>query len=581
MKKSFYSLCLGFLCILFASCSNFLNGQDFLEKFQDTIDYVSRPYVTLNIVADNVYTDSISPVVDSYTNRFKCGDEFQLTFKPSSGYKFNNWIVEPEGAVSFESEDSPDTKVKILINGEITITPACLERPKITAFTPAHTNFGIDRGSDIKIYFDQPMSIDSIYYTAKEIEEITGKPIEEQPDSNSVSEGRHNKFLAKKFDPIELKIKKITNNFNYDYYYAYKDGNSIFYKNIFINLQGENESLLIDDGYFGSPYFETDYILVIPTKKDNSSLPLPNNSDIEVIISGKMRSKDNIELGTDYKASYRTGSSYDIEGPLILKNEEKDKRIVSLKKTKDGVSIIPSGTTQSLTEEIIQNPSSSIDYLLEEGLINIKQVVIDDVEFVDESGIKEYYVILYPIANSIYGAKQSSKTIYGYHASDNAKKDTFTDPNFLEFDFSNEKAEGIYQLRFYAHDIHENATLFDFVSETQGAVGTIITSKDIYVVLDNIPDAKESDFSFIKNGNSATVTGPAGKYLWVYATFTTKRLAESASFQEDCKKYYEENINDVNIITISDAQEHTISMITITTSSSNPLANKNNKNIQV
>lgn len=532
------------LSVLFVACSNFMNGKDFLDKLQTAIEYTSKEYVKIIIDSPMSCTETISPMVGEYANKYKCGDSFSLSFKTSDAWQFSKWSVIPEGAVSFEDIKSAHTTVTILQNGEITITPECLERPRITSYMPSASYVGVNRGSDIKIYFDKPISENAIYFSKEEIEEITGKKITEQKKK---VDGLERYFYAKKYNPLTTSYEQIQNNL----FYAYWIGDSVFYKNIEIHILGTKESLLVENGYFGSPYLEKDTCLVIPTNKDSQHLPLPENTEIEVVIGSDIFSKNNITLGQDYKFSYTTGRAYDIEGPVVKDDKGNSNVYITFLKNEVGTSLIPQegnkNNQQKLTLEKIKDKSATIESLKSEGLAVIKSVSISDAHFVDASGIDEYYVVLCPIQNSIYGTSQTTTNLSKSVLCDGKKDDSYssTDPESkIVFDFSNVPAEGIFELKFFAADVCGTETLFSFVyKSTNSQLGaTIIHNKNIYVLLDNIASISESDFTFridSEDPEKATITPVAGKslpvgtYLWVSAFLNLKQIDND--FDGECK----------------------------------------------
>lgn len=159
MKKAFsFFLASLFILFTFSSCKNFMSGGDILEQLEDTIDFLSAPYVNVVITADNQATQSISPAVGSYTEKYKNTSKVPLSFEETENYQFTNWVVEPSEAVAFDDETAKSTVGVIQTEEEqVTIFPKVYKRPEIS-ISPSNLIVSPKNISTV-ITFDHKMEI--------------------------------------------------------------------------------------------------------------------------------------------------------------------------------------------------------------------------------------------------------------------------------------------------------------------------------------------------------------------------------------------------------------------------------------
>lgn len=412
MKKlsQFFSLCL-ILLFPFISCTNFMNGADFMERLQDVIDYNSKDYVSVKIDAPNSCTESVIPTAGVHAGEYKKGDTFDITFIPSDGYYFTSWKVTPDDAVTFDDPLAAETSVTINLECAIVIEPVCGKRAQVVASTPAYEKTGVNRAIDIRILFDQDMSESSIYWTEDELNEIK------------------NEFSGFSFEYSYYAVPGKKDANNNQYYYAYtvttSEGKKRYFKNIDIHKRNTTESLL-NIAYYDMPYFETPSILVIPVAKEDHSYRLPALTDIEVVIEKGFVNSNGIEIAREYTCCYRTNGGYDNVGPSFYWGQNhNDNRIYALKGIQpytklpwkliddNPKTIAPTEQEiyfglyydqRTLVEDEMRTALLSIDSFEtlknEYKILDTKTVIVDgNFTVEDESGIAEIVLTLTPVPN--------------------------------------------------------------------------------------------------------------------------------------------------------------------------------------
>lgn len=59
-KKALFSLSL-FMLFFVSSCKNFFGGKEIMNQIEDSLDFLSAPYIKVTISANNQATQAISP----------------------------------------------------------------------------------------------------------------------------------------------------------------------------------------------------------------------------------------------------------------------------------------------------------------------------------------------------------------------------------------------------------------------------------------------------------------------------------------------------------------------------------------
>lgn len=437
------------------------------------------------------------------------GQVQNLNFSILQEYAFTGWVVKdaagntllPEAYKQFftiaDVTKAETTVTALKVGSGFVIEPECVKRAQVVASTPVYEKTGVNRASDIRILFDQDMSEDSI-------------------------------------------------------------GKSGDLKNIQIYKRGDSSFSL--KKYFGSPYFETPSILVIPTVKDKNNI-LPAFTDIEVVIGKGFVNSKGIEIAREYTCCYRTNGGHDIDGPKFKWQGKDEEGIWNLNGTKpyngikwDLISNNPKviDTPEEEREEnayfdkrplkedemekVFLSADSFSTLETEYKIQDTKSVTVDGwITIEDESGIEEIVLTLTPVPNKLY-PKQTSEKYSVIHSFTGEKKLVFgsTDPNAtedekkkLEFDLSELETEGIYKLGFSVIDVIGNVTEPVFYSKIDVTMyvfngedwipyssGAMTFSPGVYCIVDNVFDTDFS-YSYEKpeyNDRRYDITGSVGKY---------------------------------------------------------------------
>lgn len=128
MKKVFVCS-LAFIALMFSSCHNFFDGENFLADLDMAMKIANAEEVTVTIQCDSEKRKKIVPQVGALTGGRK-------------EYYFEKWVAEPAECVSFENAEARNTTVTIVnSDAQITIKPVCHARKVLTV------NFEGENGS--------------------------------------------------------------------------------------------------------------------------------------------------------------------------------------------------------------------------------------------------------------------------------------------------------------------------------------------------------------------------------------------------------------------------------------------------
>lgn len=308
MKKVFFHfVCVLGLALLFCSCSNFMKSQKVKEEIQNAIDYNNAPSYEIRV--DSKSRGVIKSPAGGLTEK-KVTDTFELTFEPLADYEFLKWIIidsntkkELENGLYLKLASLSEASTNCTLvkapekDMKLSLYPLVVKRPRVISVTPQSSDTGAYRDARIRVSFDKPMELGSIYFTGPEITSI----IDELGIERSAFLNAGTQEAPK--------------------YYGYIFEGKKYYKNIQIENQKTGISVL---EYFGIPYFEDSVTLIIPPNDP----PLPANTNVSVSLEAgffyEEASKD-ITLKEDYKWMYFVNSKIDQIGPSvteIIKNHK-------------------------------------------------------------------------------------------------------------------------------------------------------------------------------------------------------------------------------------------------------------------
>lgn len=503
MKKNLSVFYLGFLSLLFVSCSGFMNSSDLLNRLEEVIEYNSKPFVTLKIDAPNSCTESIIPSAGEYIDKYKCGDTITLSFVSSADYQFQNWTVTPENAVTFIAPESTETTATINVDGEIIISPLCSERLKVISSSPSLSKIGADRGADIQIVFNQPVSEHSIYWTEAELLE------------KGINNSDFEDYKAQIKHQGTSKITTFYDENNNQYYYAYKEGDKVYYKNIEILI---DDVSVLNKAYFGVPYLESTTLLIIPTvkKEFNSSIvnEIPQGKYITFSLNKGFESIDRTELYEKYVSVYNVGTHYDTTGPHAT--SESVLITGSLNSCIDYNDIDVYISTNSLMSD--SEPGSynrirnyeNLDMLYSSSPLvkPVKSIILYEGKAGDDAGIVDIILNLDYMDNKIFPSPDKNhRTVTVVQSVSGATEINFHD-NPIIFDVSELDIQGIYDIEILGKDSLGNLGQIDLRNSSG-------LKRDVQCIIDNKSKIEKKDLVITKNGIQYNLSGPKGKYTVV------------------------------------------------------------------
>ena len=260
------------LCIvfLFSACDGFMDDGGTREQIKNKLEYSDAPSYKIKVEYSGK-TGIVNAPTGGETFQ-KVTDTFPLKFKTTDDYDFLYWTItdgEQEltngqylQLASLYNQETECTFIKAPEPGmQLCLTPVVIERPSIGSTYPEKNPKGVPPDTSIVVNFDKSMSLDSIYYTQDEIDELNQK---EGLTFLSVNIGTDNRK------------------------YGYKIGNNnatIVFKNIKIEeMNSTNPNLL---QYFNAPAFnEARNELTIAVKT-----ALPDGTSVRVTIDKKFSTK--------------------------------------------------------------------------------------------------------------------------------------------------------------------------------------------------------------------------------------------------------------------------------------------------
>lgn len=189
MKKGFFLFGILSLCLLFVSCKNFLQGMDFLEELNNSIEYENAAFAQITLDCNSDAIKLMVPNVGPIEGKYKKGDSFDINFEETDVFQFIKWACDPEESVSFEPADNQKTTVKILnTENPILIYPVVVKRP--VASVEPNGAVAVEKNTPIQITFDHSMNIDEETLSQIKIE-IEGISVKENFDAAIVNDEKN------------------------------------------------------------------------------------------------------------------------------------------------------------------------------------------------------------------------------------------------------------------------------------------------------------------------------------------------------------------------------------------------------
>ena len=254
------------MVFLLSACEGFMDGGSVRQRIIQKREYAEAPSYKINIK----YSGNIGVVKAPLGGETfqKVTDTFPIKFKARDDYEFLYWTITDGNQeltdgkylklASITNLETDCTFVKAPEPGmKLCLTPVVIERPSVGSTYPEKKSKGVPPNTSIVVNFDKAMSLDSIYYTQDEIDELNQK------------EG--------------LTFLSVNNR-----KYGYKIGNnnaSIVFKNIKIEeMNSTNPNLL---QYFNAPEFNAARNELTITVKT----ALPDGTSVRVTIDKKFSTK--------------------------------------------------------------------------------------------------------------------------------------------------------------------------------------------------------------------------------------------------------------------------------------------------
>lgn len=266
---------------------------------------------------------SITPAED---HDYYLNDEFTIRYTENTDYAFTDWKAydafgnDVSDYLQIENNSALETTCKVLkTDTKITLEATNAKRPKVLTMAPGYNNTGVNKDSNIKLIFTQPMASSSIYWTANELANL-----------GAASE-----------DYSAYKVNET------DYFYAYKKNEEVIFKNITIKNRATGASLL---QHFGCPYFtnEENTIVLYPCLGEG----VASGIDVEVTVLSSFANKESITLSGEYSGCYSTSESTDKDAPIVIINNVSIGSLnLTCRKESEFISIMDSLATFSDTED--------------------------------------------------------------------------------------------------------------------------------------------------------------------------------------------------------------------------------------
>ena len=160
LSKSLFTILGGaFLCIVFASCENFLKGAEIKKQLDEAIEIANANPVS--IYAD---AEEGSGTVTISKQQLKKKETFEVRFKPATGWRFIKWEVRDRQTkeivtevVLFDDETALETKGKLLIAREgLEVYAKAVPLPSIIKVSPEQDATAVTY-TPIKVKFNIPV----------------------------------------------------------------------------------------------------------------------------------------------------------------------------------------------------------------------------------------------------------------------------------------------------------------------------------------------------------------------------------------------------------------------------------------
>lgn len=412
------------VCLVLGSCKNFLNGFDFIEELENAIEYTNAPTFTVLIASTD---GSGSFLTGNGEKNLKVGDSVEVEFKVNDAWQFQKWIAVDKdnqtknltNYINFSDSTSTKTTVTLLAECEnILVMPKCVERLKITSYSPDSQN-AVPFNSDISINFNYNISQSSVTFTPEELESLGID------------------------DSYELiKIKQPDNS---EAVYGYKKNNITYYKNIEItSLTGEKLN-----GYFNPPQIIGGKTLLITKNNFLFIFDSTKQKTVIVTVASDFSDKTGISIGSKQASfSYTINNVSKIADPTVkidfIENEEYG-------------TITPNQTTECLLQkdyEISFTESKDYKFVRWEPVYNdgTNDSAKDIIQIKDENSKSTTFQLKYAIPGlaikAVCEKRPEVKEVYPLNLSSGVLRNTDIKITFSEpiqdlapeyFDFGSEK----------------------------------------------------------------------------------------------------------------------------------------------
>lgn len=519
MKKSSTLWILVFgLSVFFVSCSNFFNGAVLKQALEDQIDYANAPYAKIRIRYDPEATLTCIPVAGDYDDKYKAGNAFSLSYTPKKDYDFIKWTVMPEGAVVFADETALETTAEIVnVSEQIVIEPYSEKRIEVIASFPLLTSGSVDRNTSIHIYFNEPMSEKSIYWTADDLKEVArslGYLVDDKSNQYTSTDGKTIFYYQGNNADVQNKTDENGNPLYWKYYIQDKSTHlsSAYLKNIDIVNKDTGISL---NNYYYCPKFISETELEIPVyvSPSDKTFKLPSNTNIKYSISN-FESKNGTKYKEIFTQSYKTNGIFDVEGPTVTYIGTTNTYLSNVSAKKGNHF---EDRDWNLAKEALENISTTdieAMTLAELNSYNIKDTksikIEDDITIRDAGvGYSNLDLVLTPVKNALYPDQLiSPENVIRLSLYDNTGVTYGSSAGTaltIEYDLSNLQVEGVFKVTVFAVDKAGN--------ETELYIGS---NHAAYIIVDNIfQQTPKLEWSPILSSTDISVTGPKGTYLYL------------------------------------------------------------------
>lgn len=154
-----------FLSFFLLSCKNFLNGSDFLEQLEHSVEYENAQAYTVLVSCDEGTGTIVTGLGE---NNLKVTDTLAISFSKAKTYKFIEWqavqkdntAISMEDYISFGDKTALETSITLIKapETEILIKPYCESSLSLVESYPVDSDEGVPRDSTIKLVLSSPLS---------------------------------------------------------------------------------------------------------------------------------------------------------------------------------------------------------------------------------------------------------------------------------------------------------------------------------------------------------------------------------------------------------------------------------------